>query len=128
MIAFMVLALLFGDPIVYPAHPGRAGHAVVLGQVGVARGESDPGFSMKLAGEIKKHCPAVKVVADPNKAHYFVMFQKVWDSREITVIKKEDSEVIHASSSGWSVRKVVKNACKAVLEDFKKDEEKKKSE
>lgn len=128
MIAFVILSLLLGDVAVYPSHPGRAGHAIVLGQVGVARGERDPGFDMKLASELKKHCPTVKVVADPNKADYLVMFQKVRSSREITVIKKEDSEVIHASSSGWSVKKIVKNACKAVLEDFKKDEEKTKSD
>jgi hypothetical protein len=126
--ALLLFAVLLGQAAVYPAQPGSKAHAVVLGEIGVARGESDPGFNMKLASELKKHCPDIKVVADPDKADYFVIFRKVPDSREITVITKDDSEVIHASSSGWSVKKVVKNACAAVLNDFKKKEGKKKSE
>lgn len=126
--ALVLLTLLLGQAIVYPAHPSSEGHAIVLGRMGVARGERDAGFDMKLASELKKHCPKVKVVADPSKAHYFVMYRKVFDSREIAVIKKDDSEVIHASSSGWSVKKVVKNACKAILKDFKEQEAKKKTE
>lgn len=119
-IAFLMLAVI-GQPAVFPERQARPGGAVIVGQVGVVTIGSQAGFDMRIAKELKKHCPAVNVVSEKEGADYVVLFAGT--RKEITVFK--DKEVLHASSSSWSVKKVVKNACQAITDDWQKSKEKK---
>lgn len=80
---------------------------------------------MRLAKELKKHCPQVTVIADAKEADYVAIFDEGM-KYDITVLRGK--EVIHASSSSWSVKTVVKNACKAIQGDWKAQQEKTKKE
>lgn len=79
------------------------------------------------AGALKQYCPEVTVLASRKNANYVVIYSEEGfenslgvAKRDVTVIGKND-EVIFGTGSVWSKKEgVIKLACKAIVDDWKK--------